>query len=341
MYIPTTNFSSQGSCISASVSYTSGNGSITSGSFVSQSITWSYIQFENTANLTSNSSSFIGALNITSGFTSQAKILLVGGGGSGGLGSLNVCPSSYANTAGGGGGGGGTVYIDTFALYSGSFEIRVGAGGGTSTGRDGIGSYIKLPNAADYPIYGNEISAGGGGRGGYVTQACIPSISGIPLSNAGANSGACGGGASRPEPFSQTFGGNGGGVAGLTGGSQGFEGGDCLNSIQVPGSQFGVQGAGGGGSATAAANADFPSSNIYVTAGGAGKSFSITGTSLTYGGGGGGAALVGSPGKSFRTGANGSCTSGFGAGGRGGASYSGNPETQATSGVVIIIWPNC
>ena len=340
MYIPTANFSSQGSCVTASVSYVSGNGSITSGSFVSQSITWSYIQFANTANLTSNSSSFTASLNVLQGYSSQVKLLVVGAGGSGGLGSSNACPSSLAATAAGGGGGGGTVYIDTFALYSGSFEICVGAGGGTSTNRNGSNSYIKLPNGADYPIYGNQIAAGGGGAGGRVTQACPPAISGIPLTNAAASAGSSGGGASRPNPFAIQTGGSGGNIGSLYGDSQGYKGGDCLND-PINNQQFEVQGAGGGGSAAAASNADFtPTSNTYITNGGAGKTFSITGTSLTYGGGGGGTVLRGFP-NTFYYGTNGSCTSGYGAGGRGGVSYSGNPETQATSGVVIIAWPFC
>ena len=339
MYIPTTNFSSQNSSqnssITASVSYISGNGNITSGSFVSQSITWSYIQFENTANLTSVSSSFTASLNISSGFTSKAKTLIVGGGGSGGLGAINPCPVTPEPTAGGGGGGGGTVYVDTFALYSGSFEICVGAGGGTSTTRNGSNSYIKLPNNAATPI---SLIAGGGGAGGYVTKACTTGIYLGPATNQSAQAGSCGGGASRPNPFSQTFGGGGGNIGDFNNTPQGFKGGDCLND-PVGGGQFGAQGAGGGGSAAAAANANQTAFNIFVTAGGAGKSFSITGTSLTYGGGGGGAVLTGAPSPSFQTGANGSCTSGFGAGGRGGAAYSGNPETQATSGVVIVIFP--
>lgn len=335
MYIPTANFSSQGSCVTASVSYISGSGNIISGSFVSQSITWSYIQFENTADLTSVSSSFTASLNVASGYTSQAKLLLVGGGGAGGEGAVVPCPTSPADTAGGGGGGGGTVYIDTFSLYSGSFEICVGAGGGPTAQanrRSGLNSYIKLPNGADYPVFGNQITAGGGGRGGYVSQPCP---GGVPLVNQAADSGASGGGASRPYPFTTTFGGNGGGIGGLTGPSQGFEGGDCLNSPD--GFQFDVQGAGGGGSAAASANILSPT---RAGNGGAGKAFSITGTSLTYGGGGGGAVLRGFP-NTFTSGSNGSCTSGFGAGGRAGANYSRNPATDATSGVVIIAWPKC
>lgn len=335
MYIPTANFSSQKTnSITSSVSYISGNGNITSGSFVSQSITWSYIQFENTANLTSNSSSFTASLNVLDGFTSKAKLLIVGGGGSGGEGVINLCPSTPADTAAGGGGGGGTVYIDSFALYSGSFEICVGAGGGTSTFRNGSNSYVKLPNNAATPI---SLIAGGGGAGGGVTKACTSGAFPGPPTNQAAQGGSCGGGASRPLGFSQTLGGGGGNIGDFNNTPQGFKGGNCLND-PISGLQFGVQGAGGGGSAAAAANANFPSSNIYVTAGGAGKSFSITGTTLTYGGGGGGTALVGAS-PTFRSGANGSCTSGFGAGGRGGVPYSGNPATQATSGVVIIIFP--
>jgi hypothetical protein len=332
MYIPTANFSSQNACVTASVSYVSGNGNITSGSFVSGSNLWYYIQFENTANLTSVSSSFTASLNIPGGYTSQGKILLVGGGGAGGLGAIVPCPTSPADTAGGGGGGGGTVYIDTFALYSGSFEVCVGAGGGPAaqaTRRSGANSYIKLPNGADYPTFGNQITAGGGGRGGYVSGPC-----GIPKTNEAADSGASGGGASRPYLFAQTFGGNGGGIGGLTGPSQGFEGGDCLNSPD--GQQFDVQGAGGGGSGAAATNILSPT---RAGNGGSGKTFSITGTSLTYGGGGGGAVLRGFP-NTFFSGNNGSSTSGFGSGGRAGASFSGNPATSATSGVVVIAWPN-
>jgi hypothetical protein len=339
MYIPSSFFGSQNACIVATATTLAGSGSITTGNFVSQSISWSYIQFENTANLGSNLSSFTASFNVLSGSTSQAKLLIVAGGGGGGDASINLCPSSPADTAAGGGGGGGVVYYNNFPISPGTYEICVGAGGGNkSTHNNGKNSHIKLPNNTTYtPFNSSYIIAYGGGAGGYVTQACGTSVS---LTNQNPQSGGSGGGASRPYTFAEQAGAssNYNGLGGLNGANQGNSGGSCLNGID--GIQYNVQGAGGGGSAVSASNATFPTSNTLVTNGGDGLSFNVTGTSLTYAGGGGGAVLTGFP-NTFYSGSNGSCTSGFGAGGRGGASYTGDPSTIATSGVVTIVWPIC
>ena len=86
MYIPTTFMSTQGSCISASVSTISGSGLITSGTFVSASVLYQYYQFETADYTDPTYQSFTASLNILSGSTGQAKLLIVGAGGSGGSG---------------------------------------------------------------------------------------------------------------------------------------------------------------------------------------------------------------------------------------------------------------
>lgn len=334
MYIPATFFSTQGSCVIATTTSITGSGTITTGSFISGGFYWDYYQFENTADLISVSSSFTASLNILSGSTGQAKILVVAGGGAGGYAPGVPCPVSFENTAAGGGGGGGVVYYNQFPISSGSYEIVVGAGGGNAGGRQGADSYIKLTNDFAYtPFTSSFITAKGGGKGGYVSQPC-----GTPKSVVAPTAGGSGGGAARPDSFATQGGAssNGNSLGGLNGANQGNSGGGCFNSLST-GIQYNVQGAGGGGSATSGSNAEFvPDSNSLTTAGGNGLTFNLIGTSLTYAAGGG-AAAIGPAGKSSP---NGSGTSGFGNGGHADVTNL-NIGSIATSGVVIIAIPRC
>ena len=155
MYIPSSFFGSQDACISASTSYTAGSGSITSGSFVSQSITWSYIQFENT-HVSDNDDlriAFSASLNILSGSTGRAKVLIVAGGGGGG-GTSCMEFGDCGKFAGSGGGGGGVVYYDNFPLSSGSYEIVVGDGG--TKGNTQIGYVLDQLRVNSFPLGGQN-----------------------------------------------------------------------------------------------------------------------------------------------------------------------------------------
>jgi hypothetical protein len=341
MYIPATFFSTQGSCVIATTTSITGSGTITTGSFISGGFYWDYYQFENTANLTSVSSSFSASLNILSGSTGQAKLLIVAGGGAGGYAAGVPCPVTFASTAAGGGGAGGVVYYNQFPISSGSYEIVVGAGGGNAGGRSGSNSYIKLTNDFVYtPFTSSFINANGGGLGGYVIRP-DDCGSGLPKSVSSPITGGSGGGAARPAGFATQAGAisNANGLGGLNDTNQGTNGGGCFNDPNN-GIQYDTQGAGGGGSATSGSPANFtPNSNTLTSVGGNGLPFNLTGTSLTYAAGGGGAAGTGFP-YTLRTSANGSGTSGFGNGGHADVANF-NAGTQATSGVVIIAIPRC
>lgn len=340
MYIPATFFSTQGSCVIATTTSITGSGTITTGSFISGGFYWDYYKFENTANLTSVSSSFSASLNILSGSTGQAKLLIVAGGGAGGYAAGVPCPTTFASTAAGGGGAGGVVYYNQFPISSGSYEIVVGAGGGNAGGRSGSNSYIKLTNDFVYtPFTSSFITANGGGLGGYVIRP-DDCGSGLPKSVSSPTTGGSGGGAARPAGFAAQAGAisNANGLGGLNDANQGTNGGGVFNSID--GIQYDTQGAGGGGSATSGSPANFtPNSNTLTSVGGDGLIFNLTGTSLTYAAGGGGAAGTGFP-YTLKTSANGSGTSGFGNGGHADVANF-NAGTQATSGVVIIAIPRC
>jgi hypothetical protein len=331
MYIPSSFFSSQGACISASVTYVTGSGSITSGSFVSGGVTWDYYQFANTKNPITSASvnlDFEASLNILSGSTGQAKLFLVAGGGAGGYSGGNT----YGQSAAGGGGGGGIVYYNQFPLSIGSYNIKVGIGGGNPLnsgiqGRTGNNSTFTY-NIPYSPFTSSVITAYGGGKGGYVTSQ---PYNGAPCSISQGVSGGSAGGAvccfnqdNAHEIIQAGF----DGFGGLNGANQGNDASGCVASTNVS------RGSGGGGAGTIGAAATGRTST-----GGDGAPYTLTGNNLYYAAGGGGAF-----GQDFpiinQTSNNGNGSAGFGNGGQG-QTLSYSQGTTATNGVVIIAIPNC
>jgi hypothetical protein len=334
MYIPSSFFSSQGACISSSVTYVTGSGGITSGSFVSASITWSYIQFVNTIDPVSNSSSFEATLNITSGSTGQAKLFLVAGGGAGGYGGCVPAPVSCNSTAAGGGGGGGIVYYNEFPLSVGSYNISVGAGGGNPLnggipGRQGANTTFTY-NIPYTPFTSSVITAYGGGKGGYITNDGYGGTDFV----AGASGGSAGGTVvcSNGDGANQIIQACCDGLGGLNNANQGN---DALGGIA---GSSNYQGTGGGGAGTPGAQTNGVGGPL-VSVGGDGASYNLTGTTLTYAAGGGGARGQGFPVVQAKAN-DGSGTAGFGNGGQG-QTLSYDQGTTATNGTVIIAWPVC
>jgi len=243
--------------------------------------------------------------------TIPASVLIVAGGGTGGI---------ITNLRGGGGGAGGLIYIPTVNLTAGSHSVTVGAGGSSSSG-----TAVSKGNNSVLSINGSNLTAYGGGTGGYNDNTD------------NATSGGSGGGGWYPgyvgkpstqpssTPYSignvtKLFSNTGFGNAGGTSGSS---------------QPYGAAGGGAGG-----AGGNFNSSGGPV--GGIGKQYDISGINTYYAGGGGAAAYpyqggtlefaggLGGGGKgsslSYQTYANGSSNTGGG----GGAGGSGG------SGVVII-----
>lgn len=332
MYIPTSFFSSQGACISASVSSIAGNGKITSGSFVSASISWSYIQFETQDYTNPTYQSFTASLNILSGSTGQAKLLIVGAGGAGGSGN-NVGASDFAA---GGGGGGGVVYYNNFPISSGSYEIVVGGAttqiNAFATGSNGRNSYIKLPNNLTYtPFTSSFLIAFGGGGGGYGNiDAVLPftciSFNGAP----GPTTGGIGiytqqcGSRNAPNTIYTT-------LNGLTLGPQGFNGGNITASAA---SVFAATGGGGAGSVGVSLTANDLNFGLYASNGGDGLQFNMTGTPTYFSPGGGGQA-------GGDTGVAGLGGDTYGRGGQGERDGNTTSVNFGFGGVVIIAWPIC
>ena len=353
MYIPSSFFSSQGACISSSVTYVTGSGSITSGSFVSASITWSYIQFEMTDSEDASLTSFTASLNILSGSTGQAKVLIVGGGGTsaavGGIddGSIRTWDVPQA----GGGGAGGVVYYNNFPLSVGTYEIGVGSATsgnqlcsftntGALCGKVGKTSYIKLPNNSVYtPFSSSFLTAYGGGGGSpqgwfYLVSPFRPFyknfyIDGAVFASAGGASG-CEGPGSSPGNSSNTVAG-GAGLGGLNGANQGqnggaWQGGDPGNGYTNGG------GPGGGGIGSAGANLGSGTGNFAkVTNGGDGLTYNLTGTNILVSNGGGGYNSI-NPAATGQRGSSNASTYGSGGNGNGGT---------GNGGLVIIAWPVC
>jgi hypothetical protein len=208
-----------------------------------------------------------------SGKEGEVEYLVVAGGGAGGL----------DNAGGGGAGGMLTGFINVSAQ---SYPVVVGAGGLQNQPYN----YRGNPGANSSAFGLTSIGGGGGGGGdGGGSQ------SGTNFANSqvhGGNGGSGGGGASE--------GGNGAGGTGVAGPPrQGFNGGN------------GAAGSGGGGGGANGAGTNASSSSAPGN-GGAGRSSSITGTTVFYAGGGGGATENGTNVTSGGLGGN-------GGGGRGGA----------------------
>jgi hypothetical protein len=366
MYIPSTFFSSQGACISASVSSIAGNGLITSGTFESGSVLYQYYQFEMTDREDSTLTSFTASLNILSGSTGQAKILIVGGGGTGGEtgGIGDGSDGTWQVVTTGGGGAGGVVYYNNFPISSGSYTIGIGKatlgpGGfagstqvisGLRAGKLGQPSWIKLPNNFVYTPFSNSYLVGYGGGGSSVqgsytqtgpTRMFIrdfngeSSTSSLLLGVLYNGSGGGGGNVVSSTAIGGTPGNNGGMGAGPNGGlngvSQGNSGGTGLGGRSIDGFCVDGTGVGGGGGGAAGANRQLTAGGTASSGGGNGVQFNLTGTSIYYAGGGGGRATTSG-------GATGRGLGDYGCGGNG-SLYGSSMNGQA--GIVIIVWPIC
>jgi hypothetical protein len=334
MYIPSTFFGTQGSCITATTSTTSGTGSVTTGSFISGGFYWQYYQFNNTAiTEEANPANYNVNFTIASGSTSQAKLFLVGGGGAGGLGKQTICIVSGEPTAGGGGGGGGIVYYDNFTLAPGTYQVSVGVGGGSPSrpGRQGGNTTFNYTTAYT-PFTSSLITAYGGGYGGWVEHYKCNQFDTTILyqgnsgGSAGGNVNSSGTGLGvQTQPCCN-------GLGGLNGANQGFAGGY--------GYGFGntTNGSGGGGAGGEGQAVD-QTTQQTPGYGGPGQSWNVTGTSYTYAAGGGAVRAQGFP-VINQSSANGAGTAGIGNGGHGSSDYY-THATQGTSGTVIIAWPVC
>ena len=220
---------------------------------------------------------------------------------------------NVSDGGGSGGGGGGVLFDSSIKVLSGkNYPISVGTGGNRATADSAHGS-----NGVN-SLFDSMIAIGGGGGGSTRDATSVPS------------GGSGGGAGSDSSPNT--------GGSGTPG--QGFAGGD--NST-------GNTGAGGGG---AGAPGTSVSAAADVPHGGAGKTFTISGTSTTYGGGGGGGKYsngTGNPGTGGAggggnggKGANGSAgTANLGGGGGGGGMISGNSSKEGGDGgegTVIIAY---
>lgn len=369
MYIPTTFMASQGSCFTITTSTLGGNGLVTSGSFVSGGVIWDYYQFEMTDKEDPTLTSFTASFNVLSGSTGQAKILVVGGGGTGGnIGSINDgSDQNWAVTTAGGGGAGGVVYYNQFPISSGSYQIGIGKatagpGGYKSTGAQisgflagvlGQPSWLKLPSNRTYTPFPSSYIIGFGG-GGASTQGTYSTVtprrvnirdfvgqsSTSSLLLGDLQNGSGGGGCNVPSSTltGGTPGANGGMAAGgvdlggLNGADQGFAGGTALGGRNIDGFCINGVGVGGGGASEAGPNRQLVAGGADRGPGGNGVLYNLTGTPTYYAGGGGGDSQ-GSGGAPTGRGLG-----DYGCGGNGqgvGSLYNGQ------AGVVIITLPRC
>ena len=240
----------------------------------------------------------------------NCEILVIGGGGGG------------AGNIGGGGGAGAVVYIPSGTLSTGSYNIIVGNGGGSSSGAS-VNGY----NSSISGSFGTIIAEGGGG----VTAGFIDGDGRI---------GGSGGGASGNNGI-LNYGGAAGtssSLGGFTGFIYGNRGGN--NTTTRTGNPTNASGGGGAGGAAADTNVNGAAGGN----GGPGILITITGNNVYYGGGGGGAGHVSTGGsggiggggdgvREDRVGYPGAPNTGGGGGGGGWSGYSGG---SGGSGVVII-----
>lgn len=196
----------------------------------------------------------------------------------------------------GGGGGAGEVYYNpSYSIPAGTYTVTVGAGGVGGVYSTGTNS----TNGSDTTF--GSITVAGGGRGG---------INGI---NSTGGNGGSGGGSARN---------NVGGSSVKTGGGQGNAG----------GSSTGVAGAGGGGAGSAGANQTNTNTGTATgSLGGSGVSYSISGSSISYGNGGKGGDRTNST-----NGTNSTANTGNGGGG-GGANATGSSSLGGNGGSGIVI----
>ena len=234
----------------------------------------------------------VGTTSITFLVPVTAQVLVVAGGGGGG-----GCGTS--NQTGGGGGAGELYYNASYSIAPGTYTVTVGAAGTRGLGSGTTGG---TPTNGGDSVFGT-IDCNGGGRGG---------ASGNSLDNGG--SGGSGGGASRSAT---------GGASVKTAAGFGNAGGDSAGSLAG-----GTAGGGGGGGA-GGAGADAGPDNSTRAAGGAGRSYSISGASVTYAEGGRGGSRNGSS-----DGPAGTTNTGDGGGGGDGNSLTNGGN--GGSGIVVI-----
>lgn len=328
---------SQGACFNVTTTAISGSGTITTGSFVSGSILYKYYKFEGTT----GGDDFTASLNILSGSTGQAKLLLVGGGGTGAdQTSFINGGTTYDVEAAGGGGGGGVVYYNQIPISSGSYLIQVaGEQRNLSTngrGNNGKNTTFKLVNNFSYPAFNSNIltayGGGGGGKAGiyhrlspsaYFSYTYSPTAGG---SGGGGGQAYIGGGTSGGSAGAGTLSPN-----GLYNNPQGNVGGNAESNY--PNAAVSTAG-GGGGAGASGSSAIIPISSPADAArpGGSALSFNIINTAWTLAGGGGGA--------SYNTvGANGGGN--YGAGGDGFNKNGTNSNPYGGYGLALIVIPVC
>ena len=270
----------------------------------------------------------------------NCDILIVGGGGAGGT------------VIGGGGGAGSIIYATNFNISEGSYTINVGRGGIATTATSGGGGIVGGSGASSSAFGATALGGGGGGQ--------YNGNSGL----VGGSGGGCGGGVIQ--------------ASGGAGGSFGASGSKTIGGTIIPsatfkeylsndggyvyyyqngGNSFSTIAGGGGGAGGVGGGARNDTTKTSANGnGGDGKSYDITGTSITYGGGGGAGAhkgglssisngLGGSGGGG--NGVNDTTTSSSGTqgddgkgGGGGGSSYNSSPTGikggNGGSGIVII-----
>ena len=278
--------------------------------------------------ITSYTSTGSGTFSVPTGLTTL-DVLVVAGGGAGGNGTHSP----------GGGGGGGLIYRPAFPVTpGGSVSYTVGTGGQGQPERGDSGQNS---------VFGTLTAQGGGGAGGYDANN-----NGSPP-GLGRDGGSGGGGGSSPGQASPSNVPTGQGYAYPGGsGTQPQQPGDSgTYGFGNPGGDGGHdtgdwEGGGGGGGAGGRGSPGNPGYGQGYTAdsaGGNGKNYSISGSSVGYAGGGGGGGN--SPGPAQHGGGQGSNTpNGIGTvgtanrGGGGGGSFyrpSGN-GAPGGSGIVII-----
>ena len=229
----------------------------------------------------------------------SGRFLVVGGGGGG----AKNC---------GGGGGGGVVIKSGLDIAAGSYQVKVGAGGGT-----GAGGYESTLN-----IGGVTYAGGGGGRGGTYANG-----SGGSGGSGGGGSGSGAGGAS----VQQAYDGAGHGNAGGAGGGSNIGGGG--GGAASPGSNATttVGGAGGDGIFCDITGESDESVMYYGGGGGGATAGSGTAGKGGKGGGGDGKAATGAGN------AGGAGTPGTGGGGGGAAGGSGTQQDGGAGGSGIVV----
>ena len=267
-------------------------------------------------------------------------ILIVGGGGAGGT------------VIGGGGGAGSIIYATNFNISEGSYTINVGRGGIATTATSGGGAIVGGSGASSSAFGATALGGGGGG--------IYNGVGGV----AGGSGGGGGGGVIQ--------------ASGGAGGSFGASGSKIIGGTIIPSatfkeylsndggyvyyyqnggnSQSTIAGGGGGAGGVGGGTRNDTTKTSANGNGGDGKSYDITGTSITYGGGGGAGGHKGSL-ASISNGLGGSGGGGNGVndtttsssgtqgddgkgGGGGGSSYNSSPTGikggNGGSGIVII-----